>query len=338
MAFQPDRRFESLREAWTFLLGEQARRPVDRLWFETPAGLVVPHEAPRYLFRGECGNFETTLSNIHRRETYTLDGHRLSAVDLRVLQQLIPDLARRFLEKDDYSLDEFHAYGLLQHYGLPTTIVDFTANLGCAFAFAAAREAKVGRVAVLPLGAASATVKVVDFTDHPCAERPKRQGAFGVIMTDELLDLKSDAVRSRLNLRWYEFPVLRSDRDYLSGKHEEFVRYSDDPSSGFLRYHITEYVEAHEKFSPELTKWLVERVPVAPYCFLVKRFEGKDVEVKLLGRDALKVFNEDTERESSKRYWSSAHPAACSWDRMRDWAWPPAGSIGCDPRTYHPEQ
>src|SRR5579864_5317569 len=280
MAFQPDHRFESMADAWTFLLDQQVRRPVERLWAETPSGVVVPRKVPRHLFRGECGYFETTLSSIHRSETVALrDGRRLSALDLRTLQQLIPGLAYRFVDMEDYSLDEPHAYGLLQHYGLPTTIVDFTGNLSYAFAFAASGKATVGRVAVLRLPEASEFTRVIDFTGHPWAERAQRQAAFGVVPPAELMDLKSDAARTRLGLHWYEFPVSLSDHDYLYGKTQELLRWTDDPSAGFLRFHITEFVEAHGKFSPELTDWLLDRVPIAPYCYLATRFEGKEVVV-----------------------------------------------------------
>ena len=49
---------------------------------------------------------------------------------------------------------------------------------------------------------------------------------------------------------------IRDRRDYLKVKYDDLVRWSDDPSAGFLRFHITEYVEAQRKFSPELTDWL----------------------------------------------------------------------------------
>jgi hypothetical protein len=214
-------------------------------------------------------------------------------------------------------------------------MVDFTARLGYAFAFAAAGRATVGRVAVMPLRALSGTRGVVNLTNHQWAERPRRQAAFGVITTAELSDLKSEAARARLNLSWYEFPISSADRDYLKAKHDDLVRWSDDPSAGFVRFHITEYVEAHGKFSPELTDWLLERVPIAPRCYRVTGFEAGHVVLSHLGSSVLPSYDEAKEAAHSRRYWSSAH-GECSWDRMRGWTWPEAGSISADPRTYHP--
>src|ERR1700733_1247667 len=217
MPFEPDRRFESLEDAFTFLLDQQVRRPVERLWTETPSGVVAPHEVPSCLFRGECGLFETTMSSIHKPDMATLgDGRRLSVPDLRALQQLILGLVDLFVHSETYALNEHQAYGLLQHYRLPTTIIDFTGDLTNAFVFAAAGRSTVGRLAVLDLP--KALERVIDFTDHPWAERALRQAAFGVVPPDGIIDLKSDAGRSRLGLRWYEFPVTPADREFFGRK------------------------------------------------------------------------------------------------------------------------
>jgi hypothetical protein len=53
MAFVPDRRFESLTDAFDFIFNQYTLRPIDRLWLETGSGLLVPDEVPKYLFRGE---------------------------------------------------------------------------------------------------------------------------------------------------------------------------------------------------------------------------------------------------------------------------------------------
>jgi hypothetical protein len=215
-------------------------------------------------------------------------------------------------------------------------MVDFTANLNFAFAFAVTGASSTGRVAVMPR--ASQGVRIVDLMAHPWAERAQRQGAFGVVITDELTDLKSEAARSRLEIKWYEFPILPSDRDHFKGIYQEALRESDDPSAGFLRFHITEYVEAFGKLSPMLTEWLLERVPIAPHCYLVEAFEGKEVVVYYRGSNVLPGFNKEAEAEHSRRYWSSAHADDRSSERISGFVRPAPGSIVADPRTYHPSE
>jgi hypothetical protein len=223
----------------------------------------------------------------------------------------------------------------LQHYGFPTSVIDFTSDLGCAFAFAAEKTCLIGRVAVMARPSSS-TARVFDWTEHAWAERPRRQAAYGVHPADGLTDLKSDVARSRLNVKWYQFSVQPSDRDRLDEKYHELVRASDDPSAGFLRHIITEYVEARGKLSPVLTEWLLERVPIAPQCYRVKSFEGNSVVVNYCGSDVLPAFNKEFEIEQTRKYWSLDRPES-SWERTKNWAWPPVGKTAADPRTYHPQ-
>jgi hypothetical protein len=84
------------------------------------------------------------------------------------------------MDVEDYSLDESHSYGLLQHYGMPTPIVDFTKDIRHAFAFAVSGSAGVARMAVMKPIEAHRVAGAVDFTGHPWAERAQRQAAFGI--------------------------------------------------------------------------------------------------------------------------------------------------------------
>ena len=155
------------------------------------------------------------------------------------------------------------------------------------------------------------------------------------MMTNGLVDLKSQATRSHLNIEWYEFPILNSDREFFRKPYQELIEPRNDPSAGFLRFHITEHVESFGKFSPELTEWLLTRIAIAPLCYCVGAFEEKEVVVYHRAADALPSFDENTEIEQTRRYWSSASNDD-SFDRMKHFVWPAPGSIVADPRTYHP--
>jgi len=60
-AFEPDRRFDPLTDAAAFLFGEFVARGAVLPWIQSDSGLLYRFEVPRYLFRGECGAFETTM-------------------------------------------------------------------------------------------------------------------------------------------------------------------------------------------------------------------------------------------------------------------------------------
>ena len=324
-----------MNDAGEFIVEQFASRTPEQMWVKTSSGLSVPHEVPRFLFRGECGQFEATQPGIYRPESYRLkSGLRLSKEDCSTLQELIPRLAERLTDPFDYANSPDFAIGLLQHYGLPTWLIDLTSDPVSAFAFAACGNSKVGRICVVPFQACRLTHRLVDLTRHPWAERPQRQEAYGLVLGDELTDLKSGAARMHFGVSWYEFPISSEDRECLSTKHQDLIEIDNDPSAGLLRYHITEYVEKYQKFSPILTDWFLERIPIAPRCLMVRKFEGADVISRLRPLTALPQFAKPFEKERSRLYWSTASQES-SWDRMKNWTWPPEGSIATDPRTYH---
>jgi hypothetical protein len=326
--FTSDRSFDSLRDCMKYIAHRFTG--MHRVLSRTEGGLIIPDFWPTYLFRGECGRrYPTTLPASYRPSTYQFRGRCLQADDLANLGRLTAALLRRFVESD-YGLDELSACGLLQHYGLPTPMLDFTANSGHAATFAVSGEDSIGRICVLPtlrLGS-----RVVNWTAHGWAERAYRQLGFGVLLPG--VDLKSDAVRETLAISWYEFPISDPDREYWQPKYQDLVRLNDDPSAGFIRHHITEYVETFGKLSPLLAEWLIERVPMVPRCYLVKGFDGSEVKVRHRPPSALGVDDFSAEAEWSHRYWSNLYPDS-SYSRVADWYWPAPGTIVADPRTYH---
>ena len=100
---------------------------------------MIPERVPQYLFRGECGAFDTTRAAYDRPDTYYVTGSGpLSKPDLQALLNLVSGLAYRFTQAD-YGLREHQSIAILQHYGLPTWMIDLTGHLGHAFAFGPAR-------------------------------------------------------------------------------------------------------------------------------------------------------------------------------------------------------
>jgi FRG domain len=241
------REFDSLTEAFTHVVGKHVLGPVGSLWDRSASGLVYPRDAPECIFRGECGEFETTFHGLARLrlEVEAGDG-RLSVEDLIELAKIVDWIARKLCERLDET-DWRRAFVLLQHYGLPTRFVDFTADPSVAFAFAACGESSIGRIAVMPCQS-SEEAEVLGMFDHPWAERAQRQAAYCVrTTTGELADLKSKAAKSRLGIEWYQFPILPSDREFFRPRYQELIKESNDPSAGFVRFYLTLYVETFGK-------------------------------------------------------------------------------------------
>jgi hypothetical protein len=256
--------------------------------------------------------------------------------------KLVDWIAERLLA-DREDLDWCTAYAFIQHYGLPTRIIDFTGHLGLAFAFAVHGHSAVGRLAVMPYRPPTSPPLAVELYAHPWAERAQRQAAYGLFLPDQILDLKSHSATRQIGVRWYEFDILPAEKAFYAQTYGDLLREHDDPSAGFLRHYINVYVEAFGKFSPELTEWLLEkqddrgRIPVAPYCYLVEVVEDTNAVVYFRGANSLEHVDQNIEAEQSRRYWSSAHEDR-SEGRLQLWRPMLPGAIHVDPRTYHPDR
>ncbi|MBI3666359.1 MAG: hypothetical protein HY236_09065 [Acidobacteria bacterium] len=273
-----------------------------------------------------------TKAAIFRPNTYMLrDGRALGNADLDTLKNLILALVWRFTQ-EDYRLTDHGALGLVHHYGLPTWNIDFTGHIGVAGVFAGSGEAPVGRICVLPIRAFCHAV-IVNLGEHPWAERPRRQHAFAVIGA-EGLDLKSDGAMTKLGARWYQFPISAGDREWCRAKYNKLTSLADDPTAGFMRHHVTEYVEAKGKLPAMLADFLLERIPIVPRVWRVHGYEKLEAVLQNLPPSALGGEDFEHEKGWSRRYWSLEF-ADSSWERMAGWEWPPVGSIFSDPRTYH---
>jgi hypothetical protein len=322
-------RFESMTKALRHILGEYVARDGPQPCEQGCPGVLRPQEVPGFLFRGECGLFAATTASLARARD------NLSIGDVRKLAE-VSDWIAAGLHEEREGLSWHYAFALLQHYGMPSRIVDFTGDVGLALAFAGHGKYDVGRLAVLPY-VPSPSGPIVELFAHPWAERAQRQAAYGVVMDPhDIYDLKSDAAQNRLKIRWYEFRIQPAEKELCELRVHELLRQTDDPSAGFLRYYITRYVEAFQKLSPTLTEWLLEHVVIAPYCCMVAAHEGKETVVYFRGSEYLPKFDRDVEIGWSRRYWSAAYDDD-SRRRVEGLVMPPPGQYFVDPRTYHPE-
>lgn len=325
MEWNPDKSFESASEALDFIRDQFCIPYREWIWFPSEAGLRGPREGPPFIFRGECGRFETTVASRFRPGVFP--------EDITAWNRLFGTLCKRFM-LDDYGLEEVQAIALLQHYGLPTELIDFTWNSGYAMAFAAAGDEEVGRICIMPVGQNANLPLLTDLSGHPWAHRAQMQNALGAIMPMSYEDLKSPKTRSRFALTWIEFRISGPERDFLRKKYEGLMNLPNDPSSGFVRSQIIEYVEAKGKLSPALTEWILDRVPMTPRYYKVQGFESHHVIVTHPPPIEFGPFNGRLEKERTRRYLSCAYPDS-SWSRMENWRWPPPGTIVPDPRTFH---
>lgn len=328
-SFRPDRKFNSRAEALTFIRSngwEHMTWPVPR-----PLPSAECRFLPRFLFRGENGDWpQTTCSVLRPAKGYD----PLSTQERTEFERLISRLIS-YLQEESPHWNEITTRGLLQHYGLPTRMIDFSCALDVAVTFASRSSVPVARIAVIDLKQAyGAGVGISDLRSEVAGSRPQRQQAFGLFAPEGYCDLKSQQARDNLGIRWLEFPVEELERE--ARRFEDLTSVANDPLAGILRRAITDYVESFGKLSPAVVE-RIQEVPFTPHCFYLISKDDIDVHARRVSASELGVtFVESDEKERSRRYWSTQY-SDDSFDRLKEWRWPEIGAFVIDPRTYHPE-
>lgn len=293
-------------------------------------GLTLPHRAPRYLFRGEAGWFPDTKPRAGRAGIWK----DLCPESLSIFQGLSKWLIQKFV-RQPYNLSEYEALAVLQHYGLPTIMLDFSSDPGVAMTFAIGDGGNdYGRIAVLPIGAYHRGISVANLRDHRWAVRPQRQGGFGVAKLNPPynVDLKSFEARTELGIRWFEFPITENDRRAASERYKRLTSMEDDPTAGFLRHHVIEYVEVFGKLPHELANWIVEKIPIIPRVYRIVAISSDVIAEHALPKEL--PFDLEVERAQTLRYLSREY-SDDSRRRVRDWVPINVGDVVADPRTFH---
>jgi hypothetical protein len=327
--FEANWEFPSLTECLRYL-GEHFP-PEETVTVEsrTPSGLIVLHRAPKYLYRGECGIFPTTESSLTRLK----GSGRLDASEQKTLQQIHDALLVRFRQKD-YGNSEWNSEGLLEHYGIPTEVINFSSALDAVGAFAASRESERGRICTLTR-AIGRDAAIVEYADHPWAERAVRQKAYGVRLLRQT-DLKSDEARTQLGAIWAEFPVSAEDFEGRREFYESLVDESSDPHSGMVRAEVNDYVASFGKIPENVAQYLAERIPMVPRFLKVVGIDEKAEEaITRHVSPSARPYSSDVERQRSLRYWSQAYPDSLTelnpFETPRE-----IGNVFADPGTHHP--
>jgi hypothetical protein len=263
---------------------------------------------------------------------------RLSRFECDRYQHLSESLVRRFTA-EDYSLSEFEALAVMQHYGLPTVMIDCTSNSGTSmkFAIGGSYSENVGRICVIPVTSYSKGLSVVELGEHAWALRAQRQDGFAVLRLgrEQAVDLKSTEARDRWGVLWFEFDIAPADREQTADKYSQLTSIRDDPTAGILRHEIIEYAEKYGKFAPRLAQWLVRRsIPMVPRAYRV--LSNSEGLVEHVAAAQVWECDEEREREQTEKYLSQAYPDD-SRDRLHEERLE-NGKILVDPRTWHPDR
>lgn len=254
-----------------------------------------------FLFRGESTDSYSTTPSMHARldvdKTLPTEKCRTTVKDC--VEWLHRDL-QRFL-----GLPSDLALGFLQHYEAPTRMLDLTASAEVAAYFAANGEAgSHGLFAILPKAIARYG-SLVDLTDHPKANRPRRQHAF-TFQSPSVTNLKDPSFVRNAGIRWFRFKHSQAETDNWleNGDNHELMDASSDEVAGVVQL----LLDSYGKINDRAAEWLANHVVAAPFITrLIAGSESGGGIVELVSAKAAELgFDSTIERFNNHRIWSNA--------------------------------
>ena len=262
-----------------------------------------------HLFRGEKSDrYLTTPSMLERVRT-----------DLRLppkCREEIEDRVSRLHEdlQEFLGLDPGLAMDFLQHYEMPTGLLDLTSDPAVAAYFAAGGDVgSSGLFASVPVKEL-VNVDLQDLRNHPKAERPRRQSAF-TFHHNHFPNLKADECIEKLGIRWYRFKLQQRDKDAF-GANYDLLDAHTDPVAGILQLLLDDYGKTNDWTA----KWLADHVVAAPFITRpVDKDETGSLVVELVSAESAGIeYNEIVERFNNHRVWSNRFPDSRGYGGFRN--------------------
>ena len=257
----------------------------------------VVDEAPAYLYRGESYSYPTTPSFMRRMKT-----NPALPTDVK---DVIEEVARRVDEgmQDMLELEPMLSAGFLQHYGIPTELLDVTDSLDVAAYFASGKEVgKKGLICVFPLDVVSQNSIVIDLRNHPGAIRPLRQSAWA-LWNKQHIDIKSQDCIEQLQLKWFSFELQNKDILKYHKTNDDLLDARTDPVAGMIQF----LIDNMPKMDDCAAKWLSKSVVPAPVVTKVIDWHspGQPKTVEPIPRSETSIkYDEKKERENNYKRWS----------------------------------
>jgi hypothetical protein len=210
------------------------------------------YPAPSFVFRGESADYSTTHASMVRLRADAV----ISRDALDDMMRVSDFLVERF--QTQLSMSRGESLGFLQHYGVPTELIDVTSDISVAISFASRlRVGDVGSVCIVPTKSLEGRGELHDLRRHPFARRPQRQSAFAVHLPS-LPNLKSPEAIETLGLSWIRFRLTHVDAARFAPRFDLLDAHTDEVA-GLIWIMIDDY----GKFSDEAAMLLAQRIDPA---------------------------------------------------------------------------
>ncbi|MCW5962550.1 MAG: FRG domain-containing protein [Bryobacterales bacterium] len=223
-------------------------------------------------------------------------------------QALVQQLCR------NHELDPDDALGFLQHYGLPTGVLDFTEDPHVALAFAApGRSRNEGFVAIMPTNRLAGYARVIDYAKSKYfLERERKQRAFGLLTegdSGQAIDLKDVEVARELGVQWFGVRFSPETAARYHKLKQRIMADRNDPYVGLLRLEITWLVCRLGKLDDRVAQLYAASVPKAPVIGKIRAMGEKEAIINLMAvAMPSKAFDPQFEECMSYLKWSARYP------------------------------
>jgi hypothetical protein len=130
-------------------------------------------DVPAFLYRGENSAYPSTVSSMQRLKND-------QSVSIGVREEIEQGAIALDQEMQKFmALNQMLSTGFVQHYGGPSELLDFTSRIDVAGFFASRGVVgQTGLFCVVPMQVAGRRSIVIDLSQHPRADRPRRQAAY----------------------------------------------------------------------------------------------------------------------------------------------------------------
>jgi len=314
--------FRSLRDCFEYVKEEFPETRVLRNTWQKVDGSRLLTRVPKYLYRGEERRYPTTTSRLARLQADPCVSQEVKETIQRVkeqcdryIQKFLQDFNK--LTKMKYLRTDLNSLGYLQHYGMPTELIDFTSSLEVDAYFASVGTiGEKGLMCILPTDVfshydtQSPEGQIIDLTDNPTARRARTQKSY-VVRLLKLTDLKDDRFVED-GVRWFEFTLTQTDKKDFHSNHA-LIDLEGDQVAIFVSQAVHAYVNELGKINDEAARWLADHIEAVPSIWKPQDVSGhnQEVWVPVSLKELVQAGKYSSERDLRDEYyrkWSLSYP------------------------------